>query len=471
MITINLDHNSKKPLYIQLYEGLKNNIITKTLITDELLPSKRALSSHLGISIKTVENAYSQLLLEGYIYSVEKKGYYVSELSDYRIKSVKDKVYTSKYRDETYVVDIKANKNNMEMFPVSTWCHMMRETLSYDTARLLDTVPFNGITELRVAIAKYLLDFRGMEVSPDQIIVGAGTEYLYTRLIQLLGRDRAFAVEDPGYNKIRAIYQSNEVKYSAIELDNDGIRMDLLEQSGCDIVHIAPAHHFPLGFVTPITRRLELLSWVNKKKERYIIEDDYDSEYRYHGMPVPPLYSIDVQHKVIYMNTFSKCIAPAVRISFMVLPEQLMEKYISTMNFYSCSVSSFDQYTLLKFIEGDYLERHINRMKRYYIKQRNEIMRAISHSLLCDKTRIIEDAAGTHFLLKVRTSLSDDDLTARLKSEGILASCLSEYCEHKNTDYESTLIVNYSGITSKQITYFIDVLDRILSEYPPVINI
>lgn len=463
MITIVLDHNSSKSLYIQLYEGLKNDIINKKLLTDELLPSKRALSSHLGISVKTVENAYSQLLLEGYIYSVEKKGYYVSELSDYRTKSVKNTAYVSKYKDETYLVDIKANKNNIELFPVSTWCHMMREALTYDTARLLDTVPFNGLAELRVAIANYLLDFRGMEVSPDQIIIGAGTEYLYTRLIQLLGRNTSFAVEDPGYHKIRAIYQSNEVPYSAIPLDKDGIRMDLLEESGCDIVHIAPAHHFPLGFVTPITRRLELLSWVNRKKEHYIIEDDYDSEYRYHGMPIPTLYSIDVQNKVIYMNTFSKCIAPAVRISFMVLPEQLMEKYISTMNFYSCSVSSFDQFTLLKFIEGNYLERHINRMKRFYVKQHNEIVKAITQSPLCDKTQIIEDAAGTHFLLKVQTALSDEELIARLKDKKILASCLSEYCEHQNPDYASTLIINYSGITSKQISYLVEELDKILT--------
>lgn len=464
MITVALDYSAPKSLYIQLYEGLKNQIINKKLRTDELLPSKRALSSHLGISVKTVENAYSQLLLEGYIYSVEKKGYYVSELSSYRIKSDKGKTYVSKYREERYLVDIKANKNNMEMFPVSTWCHMMREVLTYDTARLLDTVPFNGIAELRIAIAKYLLDFRGMEVSPDQIIVGAGTEYLYTRLIQLLGRDKVFAVEDPGYNKIRAIYQSNEVPYCAVPLDDDGIRMDILEQSGCDIVHIAPAHHFPLGFVTPITRRLELLSWVNKKKERYIIEDDYDSEYRYHGMPVPPLYSIDVGNKVIYMNTFSKCIAPAVRISFMVLPEQLMEKYISTMNFYSCSVSSFDQYTLFKFIEGDYLERHINRMKRYYIKQRGELVKAISHSALGDRTQIIEDSAGTHFLLKVKTALSDFELIAKLKEKKILASCLSEYCEHENPSYASMLVVNYSGVTAEQTAYFIDALEKILSE-------
>ncbi len=463
MITINLDQTAKKSLYIQLYESIKQDIIDKKLTPDTPLPSKRTLSTHLGISVKTIENAYSQLLLEGYIYSVEKKGYFVSTLSDYRTKTSKDTPYVSKYRDDTFLVDLKANKNNMEMFPASTWYRMMRETLSYDTAKLLDTVPFNGLLELRIAIAKYLLEFRGMEVSPDQIIIGAGTEYLYNRLIQLLGRNTSFAVEDPGYNKISAIYRSNEVHYTAIPLDKDGIRMDLLEASESDVVHLSPAHHFPLGFVTPITRRLELLTWVNSQKGRYIIEDDYDSEYRYHGMPVPPLYSIDVRGKVIYMNTFSKSIAPAVRISFMVLPEELMEKYISTMNFYSCSVSSFDQFTLARFIEGNYLERHINRMKRFYIKQHDDIVNAIRSSSLRDKTTIIEDAAGTHFLLKVQTTLSDADMIAHLRSRKILVSCLSEYCEKHNPDYGSTLVINYSGITTRQIMYFIGELEKIVA--------
>lgn len=462
MITVNLNYESSKPLYIQLYESIKNDIIHKRLTPNSILPSKRALSAHLGISVKTVENAYSQLLLEGYIYSVEKKGFFVNALSDYRAHSTNTKPYHSKYQDETYLVDLKANKNNMEMFPASTWYRMMRETLSYDTSRLLDTVPFNGLSELRVAIARYLLEFRGMTVSPDQIIIGAGTEYLYTRLIQLLGRNTHFAVEDPGYNKIRAIYRSNEVFYQAIPLDKDGIRMELLEASGCDVVHVSPAHHFPIGFVMPITRRLELLSWANAKKGRYIIEDDYDCEYRYHGIPVPPLYSIDVRQKVIYMNTFSKSIAPAVRISYMVLPEELMEKYISTMNFYSCSVSSFDQFTLAKFMDGGYLERHINRMKRFYVKQHNDFIETIRRSPLSGKTQIIEDAAGTHFLLKVQTELTDKELIQRLRERKILISCLSEYCEHDNPDYTATLIINYSGINIQQITYFVKTLDEIL---------
>lgn len=463
MITINLNTNtSDKPLYIQLYESIKNDIIYKILSPNEMLPSKRSLSAHLNVSIKTIENAYSQLLLEGYIYSVEKKGYFVNFLDDYRTPDKSRPPYVSKFADEDYIVDLKSNKNDMNTFPITVWCRMMRETLAYDEAKLLDTVPFNGIAPLRIAIAKHLFDFRGMEVSPDQIIIGAGTEYLYTRLIQLFGRNSIYAVEDPGYKKIREIYKSNEISYHAIPVDNEGINTEILSQSNASIAHVSPAHHFPLGLVMPIARRLELLQWVNSASGRYIIEDDYDSEYRYHGIPVPPLYSIDVRGKVIYMNTFSRSIAPAVRISYMVLPECLMEKYISTMNFYSCSVSSFDQFTLAKFIEGNYLERHINRMKRYYITKRNEIITAIKKSDISKYIQIIEDAAGTHFLMKINTSLSDEELISRLNNEKILVSGLSEYCENPNPEYSSTLIINYSGITSKQIQYFISVMEKIL---------
>lgn len=463
MITINLNAKaSDKPLYIQLYESIKNDIIYKNLSPNEMLPSKRSLSVHLNVSIKTVENAYSQLLLEGYIYSVEKKGYFVNPLDDYRTSKKKKQLYVSRYSDEDYIVDLKSNKNDMNAFPISVWCRMMRETLAYDESKLLDTVPFNGIAALRISIAKYLSDFRGMEVSPDQIIIGAGTEYLYTRLIQLFGRSSIYAVEDPGYKKIREIYKSNEVSYHAIPVDNEGINIEKLSQSNASIVHVSPAHHFPLGLVMPITRRLELLQWVNSAAGRYIIEDDYDSEYRYHGIPVPPLYSIDVRGKVIYMNTFSKSIAPAVRISYMVLPETLMEKYISTMNFYSCSVSSFDQFTLAKFIDGNYLERHTYRMKRSYITKRNEIISAIRKSEINKHIQIIEDAAGTHFLIKINTALSDEELISRLKNEKILVSCLSEYCEHTYPEYYSTLIINYSGINSEQIQYFINIMEKIL---------
>ncbi|MBP3205049.1 MAG: PLP-dependent aminotransferase family protein [Lachnospiraceae bacterium] len=462
MLTITLDPHAPTPIYLQLYSAIKDRIIRKELAPDTILPSKRALALHLGVSIKTIENAYSQLLMEGYIYSIEKKGFYVSLLDDYRTRKEPPRAYVSRFAEDTYPVDLKSNKHALSDFPSATWCRLMRETLSAQSEQLFDTVPFNGVPRLRIAIARYLHDFRGMDVSPDQIIVGAGTEYLYGRLIQLLGQNAHYAIEDPGYNKIRAIYKSNGASYTAVPVDREGIRMDLLNRSAANIVHISPAHHFPLGFVTPITRRLELLQWVNAAAGRYIIEDDYDSEYRYRGVSAAPLYSIDIRNKVIYMNTFSKSVSPAVRISYMVLPEPLMDQYISTLNFYSCTVSSFEQYTLADFIEGGYLERHINRMKRRGAAARDMLIHMITHSPLNPRVHIKEDAAGSHILLKLQTDLEDTEVISRLRSAGILVSAVSDCCEKDLPEYHSTLIVNYSGITEKQAGYFVEHLSGIV---------
>ena len=222
----------------------------------------------------------------------------------------------------------------------------MREIISeYETA-LLTNPPCGGIFSLRQAIAQHLKDFRGLDVSPEQIIIGAGTEYLYGLLIQLLGYDKVYGIENPGYLKIHKIYQSNGVKSVPIELDKHGMDMNSLSQSGADIIHLSPSHHFPTGIVTPISRRYELLGWASKKDSRYIIEDDYDSEFRLNGKPIPTLKSVDVMNKVIYMNTFTKSLASTIRISYMVLPTHLANHFYQEMNFYSCTVSNFEQYTL-----------------------------------------------------------------------------------------------------------------------------
>lgn len=462
MITIKSDfRDESKPLYIQLYESIKEDIINGFLASSTKLPSKRDLASHLTCSVKTIENAYSQLLLEGYIYSIEKKGYFVSHLDNYRNDKKKKIHFQSSYKETNFKVDFTSNKNIKETFPFTVWSRLMRETLSYNDTELLDTVPFNGTTQLRIAIARYLFEFRGMEVSPDQIIVGAGTEFLYIKLLSLLGNETVCALEDPGYSKIRGIYENSHVPYHGIPVDKDGIDVEKLSQCNANIVHVAPAHHFPLGIVMPITRRLELLSWVNKASNRYIIEDDYDCEFRYQSQPVPPIYSIDISDKVIYMNTFSKSIAPAIRACYMVLPTRLMEHYITKMNFYSSTVSSFDQLTLARFIEEHYLERHINRMRRYYITHHDTVINAIRNSHIARRTQIIENNAGTHFLLKVDTHMNDFELKKYLLENDINISCVSDCCYRKNPAYDSTLIINYADITKEQIQYFINVIKKL----------
>lgn len=465
MITINLDRSKREHLYLQLYEKIKKEIIEGRLEEGKVLPSKRTLASHLDISIKTVENAYYQLMLEGYIYSKDKSGYYVNRLTDYNTK--KKKLFTqSKYIEKKYEIDLKANKNDLSLFPVSVWNNLTRQALSdaSEDLQYLDTIPFNGQYLLRVAIANYLLQFRGLEVSPDQIIVGSGTEYLYGRLIHLLGSSASYAMEDPGYNHIRTIYKNHNVSYQSIPVDESGICIEKLEESGCNIVHLSPSQHFPLGTVMPIQRRVELLKWVNAKAGRYIIEDDYNCEYRYHGNPVSPIFDIDVMDKVIYMNTFSKSIASAIRVSYLVLPEKLMERYIRTRSFYSCTVPNLHQLTLAAFLNKGHLERMINRTKRFNVEQRKRVMEVFEKSDLKERCELITFSAGTHFLLKLQTTYKESWIVEELKKRGILVSFVSEYCEESDNKYRNLMIINYSRVTRKQFEKFLVILNEMISK-------
>jgi GntR family transcriptional regulator/MocR family aminotransferase len=312
---------------------------------------------------------------------------------------------------------------------------------------MLKTVSFQGLYELREAIAGYLYGFRGMVVSPDQIIVGAGTEYIYARLIQLLGKNHVYALENPGYRKISKIYKVHGVEWKYIDIDENGIIVDKLYESGASVVHVSPAHHFPTGCIMPISRRQQLLEWALEDADRYIIEDDYDSEFRFSHRPIPAIQSLNHNHRVIYMNTFSKTLAPSIRVSYMVLPLKLMERYVDTMNFYSCTVSSFEQYALAEFMNKGYFERHIQRMKKYYKTKRDAMLKVFEKSKLSGFAVIDEKDAGNHFLMRINTTLSDTELKWLARQNGIKLDCLSEYCESEKKDVHShTVIVNYSDI-------------------------
>ena len=300
MLTYSFDDRGMDFLYEHLYKEIKNDILIGNLKAHEKLPSKRALAAHLNVSVVTVENAYSQLLAEGYIYSKPKSGFYVCDVKaeDADVVGVRNACYTSRSEDHVtehshvirehaespgqnrFFADFVNNSTLSENFPFSTWTKLMRETMMDDREKLMKRSPSGGIFELRKAIADYLYQFRGMSVSPNQIIVGAGTEYLYGLIIQLLGRDSVYGVENPGYQKIQHIYDAYQVKCCYIDMDESGVNIDSLERSGADVVHISPSHHFPTGTVTPASRRYELLGWAAKQEGRYIIEDEYDSEFQ-----------------------------------------------------------------------------------------------------------------------------------------------------------------------------------------------
>lgn len=369
-------------------------------------------------------------------------------------------------RDPEYFVDLKANRTSVSLFPATVWGRYMREALSLPSDNLLRSIPFNGLPGLRRAIASYLRRTRGMDVSPDCIIIGAGSEYLYGRLLQMLGPTTTFAMENPGYRKFAAISKAFGNPWRPVPIDESGLLVDELEESGADVVHVSPANHFPTGIVMPIKRRLELFEWANRAHKRYIIEDDYDSEFRYSGRLIMPLFADDASDKVIYLNAFSKTMVPSLRISYMVLPPKLLACYVDTMSFYSCTVSSFEQYALARFIEEGHLERHINRTRNFYRRQREAVLREIAQSPLAEISHVEERNAGTHFLLYVRTRLTHDQVRQRGAEQGLNISLFNDYLLRDGdglserttkrfeqySNGETALVLNYAGIEPEHLS-------------------
>ena len=445
MLTYTFEKHSGVSLYEQLYRHIKDDILSGRLTAGEKLPSKRTLSDHLEVSVITVKNAYEQLIAEGYIYSVEKKGYYVSRI-DQPLPPGAAAPLPRPEQERQYELDLVTNSISAEYFPFTVWSKLMRQTILEQDTGLLRPTPYNGALELRRAIAENLQQFRGMTVDPEQIVIGAGTEFLYHLLIQLLGRERTYAVEDPGYGKIGRIYESNRVSLRRIALDEAGLSVDALRQSGADVVHISPSHHYPTGIVMPIARRQELLRWADEQEGRYILEDDYDSEFRFVGRPIPTMFSTDRQERVIYLNTFSKTIAPSIRISYMILPPHLMAEYRSRLSFYACTVSSFEQYTLAAFMAQGRYEQHINRMRNRYRQKRDAVIDAIRTGALAGKAEIMEQDAGLHFLLRLDTPLSDAALRRAAADKGVRLALLSDYYANPAAAPQHVVVVNYSGI-------------------------
>ena len=465
MLTYHFE-NREGSLYEYLYQCLKNDIINGALQANERLPSKRSFAKQLGVSTITVENAYDQLISEGYVYAVTKKGYYVADISEIPQSSPVKTTANIRLPSQSteYWIDLSNNQTNPQNFPFSVWAKLMREVISEKNEELMRNSPCVGIEVLREAIANHLHSFRGMAVDPNQIVIGAGTEYLYGMLIQLLGRGKTYCVENPGHRKIEQIYQSNEVHCSFANMDGQGITVSGLYESGAEIAHISPTHHFPTGITMPVSRRYELLAWANEKNGRYIIEDDYDSEFRLNGKPIPSLQSIDVGEKVIYMNTFSKSLASTIRISYMVLPIHLANRFYETLSFYACTVSNFEQYTLAQFIKMGYFEKHINRMRLFYARQRKAVLECIQNSSINNWCEIIERDSGLHFLLSLKTEWSDEELCRRLLNKGIHIIPLSNYFHDSERSVGHTFLLNYSNLDVEKLRIALEEFLVLLTE-------
>ena len=461
MLTYVLSDKDSGPLYDQLYQAIRNDIETGELKVNEKLPSKRTLAQHLAVSVTTVEKSYEQLLSEGFIYSKPSSGYYVSQIS----KEPSPSPHSSsswKSADETeYDMDFRGNDSGLRLFPITVWTKLMRQVLSEANLEMLRTVPWNGLYALRKAICDYLKAYRGIETSPDLIIIGAGTEYLYSRLLNLVGYDAVLGFEDPGYRKLPQIAEKKGLPLQFIPVDKEGMRVDCLYKTPTNIVHLSPANHFPSGAIMPEERRRELIAWTAEQTHRYIVEDDYDSEFSYVRQRHPSLYSLDTNERIIYINTFSKSLVPSLRISYMVLPPSLYYLYQSSQDFYSCTVSSFEQLALAHFIEDGYFERHINKLRTYYKKKRNMFADAILDSSLASIASVTPNSAGTHMLIPIKTKSTDQEIKQRAEQLHLRMQLLSDYCHVPSLQTMKTLVVNYAGMNEEDVEQAVCYLEEL----------
>lgn len=469
MLTYSFESIGSCSLYEHLYRCIQADIRAGRLAPDEKLPSKRSFARHLGVSVITVENAYAQLMAEGYIYSLPKRGFFVEPLPPAPPVQMPAPTPPPAAPVSPWAADFVTNQIPPENFPFSTWTRLLRTVLRQEDKHRMQTPSSQGCRELQTAIAQHLYAFRGMQVRPEQIVVGAGTEYLCGLLVQLLGRDAVYGVEDPCYQKPAKIYEACGAACVSIPMDRDGVRVDAVQNSGANILHLSPSHHFPTGIVMPVSRRLQLLHWCAQQPGRYILEDDYDCEFRTNGKPIPTLQSIDPTGRVIYINTFSKTLASTMRISYMVLPLPLVERFQQTLGFYTCTVSSFEQLALAEFIQSGAFESHLNRMRTHYRTQKEAILTQLAESSIASRCRVRMENEGLHFLLEVTGPISDAALLSCAARHGVRISCLSQY--YRGTPAcPPTLVVNYAGLgadhTHAAIALLIDSIAEALSPEP-----
>ena len=469
-LMIHLENDSKKPLYEQIYTYIRENIADGKISYGEKLPSTRFLSKYLQVSRSTVELAYEQLLSEGYIESEPCRGYFVSDISKlYHIhieRENKEKEYSiRKKQQQSYKIVFSPNQNEMQYFPYNAWRKLSKEILAENNPDLFLAGEAAGEIELREAICNYIYHARGVNCIPDQIIVGAGNEYLLILLAQVLGSGRSVAIENPTYLQAYRTLQSMEYTMLAVGSDENGLSIEEIRVAKPDIIYTMPSHQFPMGMVMPMKRRLELLHWAAEKEDRYIIEDDHDSEFRYKGKPIPSLQGSDRNGKVIYMGTFSKSIGASIRVSYMVLPEHLLEVYYQKCGFYASTVPKEQQKMLAAFMNQGYFERYLNKMRGIYKGKHDIFLALLKKEAWVHK--IYGDYAGMHVLVEVNSKMSAEEIVEEAKKQGVRIYALEEFMisdKKKPVMKYPTLVLGYGALSEAKMREGIAVIENVLQK-------
>ena len=435
------------PLYDQLYRHIAAAIQSGALPAGAKLPSKRRLCALAGVSMSTVETAYSLLAAEGYVHAQPRSGYVCAHLLPTG-PAVPAPVPDIPPAPEPvrWAYDCSTSAVDTSAFPFSSWARITKEAV-YENPGLLQRGHPQGDLPLRTALAELLAQYRGVRCSPEQVVVGAGADYLLTLLLQLLPEQRAIALEDPGYPAAYAAAALHGREAVPIPVDGDGMIPEALAQSGAGLAYVTPSHQFPLGVTMPAGRRSRLLHWAASAPGRWLIEDDYDSEFRYTSRPIPALQGLDRAGRVVYMGTFSRSIAPAIRVAYMILPPELLERYRATFSGGACTVSRFEQESLRRFLIQGLYGRHLRRTGNLYRRKCALFTGALAE---LPGLTISGADAGLHFLAAL-PRFPEAELVARAAAKSVGVSPLSRYC-HNVPPSPSTVVLGFAGLTEEELT-------------------
>ncbi len=448
-----LDFNRKHPLYLQLYSFLVQEIKSGNLKVDERLPSKKAVCAHLGFFFFKQKTAYEMLSAEGYIRSIPRSGYYVCQLERLEPSepSLSPPTALIKAPEPPYRFYFSTSAVDTKAFPYASWAKLHKEVM-YQNPELLQRGDAQGDDCLRESLCKFLREYRGVHCNPDQIVVGAGMEYLLDLVLQLLDQDAVFALENPGYDTTYHIIRNNGRSVVDIPLDRDGMSITHLAQSGATVAYVTPSHQFPMGITMPIGRRTQLLKWANESPNRYIIEDDYDSEFRFNIRPIPAMQGLSLHSKVIYVGTFSRSIAPSIRVAYLVLPPALLQRYLEKFTFSSSTVSRFEQYTLCRFLERGLFSRHLNRVGNLYKQRKDHVIKQLEKAF-GNQIAIQGDNAGLHFLIQIKNGMEESELVRRALEQGVKINGISRYFRGDVKQCpSSTLVLGYAGLCQQELS-------------------
>ncbi len=459
---ISLSENNALPLYQQLYRQLKKEIQTGNLTTGQKLPSKRKLAEQLHVSINTIDSAYTQLEAEGFILSSPRRGFYVQETGSLPQAFILPDVPVS-VEDMTtqspYTVDFSPFGMAHQQFPYGVWRRLMKNCFNEYNPQLLQRTPPQGDWGLRAAVADYLYRARGVVCTPDQIVMGAGTDHLLSILAYILPNSYSLAVENPLYNRAHILFQRYGHKITTVPVNVDGLSLAHLPKAENVLLYTTPSHQYPLGYAMPIGQRTALLRWSGDAAHRYIIEDDYDSEFRYTSRPIPALQSIDKMGRVIYLGTFSRSVAPALRISYMVLPQELLALYRKQYQGYASAVSGFEQILLREFMMSGSFETHVNRMRIYYKARRQCLVDAMAS--INEIADILGEPAGHHLTIRISNGMSESALVKTAEKSGVRVYPISPYFIGPiPTIYHSTIMLGFGGLNDHEIQHGLTLLHK-----------